>query len=72
MSYTIAENNLSTAVSKFFEYISMNKSGSAVNTRNWYQGVSYKSDGTINTGYLPNWTYLSNEDNIFMKEIIKE
>ena len=35
---------------------------SDVSTAGGDQEYLYKDDGTINTGYIPNWRYLSNEE----------
>ena len=69
VSYTTAENYLITSVSDFSKYVSRNKSVSAVSTGGGYQEAAYKVDGTINTGYIPNWRSLSNADN---KKVISE
>ena len=50
VSYTTAENNLSTAVSEFPEYLFIDISVSSIITGGWYQEGAYKADGTINTG----------------------
>ena len=40
-----------------------------VSTVGVYQGSAHKSDGTINTGYIPNWRSFSNsEKNNFFSE----
>ena len=60
--YTTSENNLSPSISEFTEYVYMNRSASYVSTGGGDQEVTYKSDITINTGYISNWILLSNED----------
>ena len=49
MSYTIAENNLSTAVSKFPSYVSMNRSVISVSKGAGDKDSAYKSDINIST-----------------------
>ena len=60
VKYTTAANHLSTAVSEFPSYVSMNMSVSAVSTGGGDQYSAYKRCGTINTVYIPNWVSLSN------------
>ena len=63
VSYTTAANNLITAVFGFPDYLSRNNSVIVINILVGYQEGAYKSDGTINTGYIPNWRSLSSADN---------
>ena len=59
MSYTTTANHLSTTVSEFPEYVNRNRSVSAVSTVGGYQYGAYTADGSISTGYIPNWRSLS-------------
>lgn len=66
VTYTMAANHLSTAVSELPEYIAKNRNVSGVGT---HQGNSsddsngiYNHDGTIKTGHIPNWRSLSEAD----------
>ena len=53
---------LSTFISEFPAYVSRKSIVSDVGTAGGDQEGDYKPDGTINTGYIPNWIYLSNTD----------
>jgi len=63
VSYTMAANHLSTAVSELPEYLHKNRNVSSVarqgrNNNENSDGI-YNSDGTIKTGHIPNWRNLS-------------
>ena len=63
VSYTIAANHQSTAVSELPEYLHKNRNVSGVahqdsNNNESFDGI-YNSDGTIKTGHIPNWVNLS-------------
>ena len=72
VTYTMAANHLTTAVSALPEYISKNRSISAVTRTggdtNGGSSEIYRDDGTINTGYIPSWKTLSQDD----KNIVNE
>ena len=73
VTYTMAANHLTTAVSALPEYISKNRNISAVTRTggdtNGGSSEIYRDDGTINTGYIPSWKTLSQDDkNIVMNE----
>jgi hypothetical protein len=67
ITYTMAANHLTTKVSTLPEYISKNRSISAVGKSVSFSSSSgndasiHNSDGTINTGFIPNWRSLSKE-----------
>ena len=65
VTYTMAANHLSTAVSTLPEYIAKNRNIGAVGKVNSGQesgdGI-FNSDGSIRTGYITNWNSLSKED----------
>ena len=67
ITYTMAANHLTTKVSTLPEYISKNRNISAVgksvsfNSSSGSDASIYNSDGTINTGFIPNWRSLSKE-----------
>ena len=54
VSYTTAEDFLSTSVSDFPENVSKNRSTRAVSIGGRYQERGFKYYVTINTGYIPN------------------
>lgn len=67
ITYTMAANHLSTAVSEFPEYIAKNRSIAGVSKTGDDDGEDgsasiYNADGTINTGYIPNYRSLSQSD----------
>ena len=68
LTYTMAANHLTTRVSELPDYISKNRSISAVgNTIKNDKGSGseegiYDSNGKIKTGFIPNWNKLSKED----------
>jgi hypothetical protein len=64
VTYTMAANHLTTAVSQFPDYISKHRHVSAISRNEGGGGSSsiIKSDGSINTGYIPNWRALTQED----------
>lgn len=73
ITYTMAANHLTTAVSALPEYISKHRNisslarGSGDNTEG--SPDIYKDDGSIITGYIPSWKTLSQDDkNIVMNE----
>ena len=70
VTYTMAANHLSTAVSELPEFISKNRNISAIGSGPGRRGSDdiYNSDGTINTGHIPTWRQLSQED----REIVTE
>ena len=64
ITYTMAANHLSTAVSELPEYLAKNaRNVSGVQTNNGGGGGNnsgvYNADGSINTGHIPNWKSLS-------------
>ena len=64
VSYTMAANHLSTAVSELPEYIAKNRTIGAVrkgDAQGGGEGI-YHADGSIRTGYITNWNSLSKED----------
>ena len=70
VTYTMAANHLSTAVSELPEHIAKNRNVSGVGT-NDKKGSSdiYNEDGSIITGHIPNWRNLSKQDrDIVMNE----
>ena len=72
VSYTMAANYLSTAVSELPEYLHKNRNVSIVarqgmNNNEHSDGI-YKSDGTIKTGHIPNWRNLSSAE----RELVKQ
>ena len=69
VSYTTASNDLSIYFSELPEYVSINRSVSAVSTGGGDQKGDKKSEGAINTGYIPNWISLLNTDK---KKVIYE
>ena len=61
ISYTMAENHLSTATSELPEYIAKNaRNVLGVQVRDGTKGVNsiYNGDGSINTGHIPSWKLL--------------
>ena len=69
VTYTMAANHLSTAVSELPEFISKNRSISAIGSGGNESKLNpdiLKADGSINLGYIPKWRSLSEED----KEIV--
>ena len=69
VSYNTSDNHLSTSVSEFLEYVSWNRSTSDASTGGGNQYGAYKDYGNTNTGYIPNYISLSNEDK---KKVIYE
>jgi hypothetical protein len=70
VTYTMAANHLSTAVSELPEHIAKNRNVSGIGT-NEKKGSPdiYNEDGSINTGHIPNWRNLSKQDrDIVMNE----
>ena len=67
MTCTMAANHLTTKVSTLPEYIFKNRNISAAGKSVSFNSSSgsdtsiYNSDGTINTGFIPNWRSLSKE-----------
>jgi len=63
VSYTMAANHLSTAVSELPEHLHKNRnvSGVARQGRENSYGI-YNDDGTIKTGHIPNWRNLSSTE----------
>ena len=66
VTYTMAANHLSTAVSELPEYLAKNRNISGVGSHqgggsNDQNGI-YNADGTIKTGHIPNWRSLSDAD----------
>ena len=65
ITYTMAANHLSTAVSELPEFIQRNRNVSGLTTGQGTQedgnGI-YNSDGTINTGYIAGWRSLPFKD----------
>ena len=74
ITYTMAANHLSTAVSELPEYIAKNRNISALGTGNGDKDDSdkgdgiYNGDGSINTGHIPGWRSLPFKD----KKIVME
>ena len=67
ITYTMAANHLSTAVSELPEFIAKNRNISALGTggadRSQDNGEGiHNSDGSIKTGFIANWNSLSKED----------
>ena len=67
ITYTMAANHLSTAVSELPEFIAKNRNVSALGTggadRSQDNGEGiHNSDGSIKTGFIANWNSLSKED----------
>ena len=64
VTYTMAANHISTAVSELLEYISKTRNVSLVNATPGQKGSSeiYNDDGTIKTGHIPTWRDLSKAD----------
>ena len=69
VSYNTSDNHLSTYVSEFLEYVSWNRSTSDASTGGGNQYGAYKDYGNTNTGYIPNYISLSNEDK---KKVLSE
>ena len=66
INYTRAANHLSAKVSTLPEYLSKHRTVAGVTAggtggTNGESGI-YNADGSINTGYIPNWRSLSNDD----------
>lgn len=64
LSYTMAANHLSTAVSELPEYIAKNRTIGAVQkggTQDSGEGI-FNPDGSIKTGYISNWNSLTKEE----------
>ena len=63
VTYTMAANHLSTAVSELPEHIAKNRNISGVGT-NEKKGSSdiHNEDGSIITGHIPNWRNLTKQD----------
>ena len=66
ITYTRAANHLATKVSTLPEYLSKHRTVAGVVAGSTGGGDGnpsiYNADGTINTGYIPNWASLSNDD----------
>jgi hypothetical protein len=64
LTYTMAANHLSTAVSELPEYLVKNRNISGVGSSNSGGGKSgiYAADGSIKTGYISDWRSLSKEE----------
>ena len=67
ITYTMAANHLSAAVSELPEYLAKNRQVAGVESSTSGgskkdSGGAYNADGSINTGYIPNWKSLSAED----------
>lgn len=68
VSYTMAANHLSAAVSELPDYLAKNRNISGVgnNNTNGNEGDSnagiYNADGSIKTGFISNWKSLSKDD----------
>ena len=66
ITYTMAANHLSTAVSELPEYLAKNRQVAGVETSTSGgkkdSGGAYNADGSIKTGYISNWKSLSAED----------
>ena len=63
ITYTMATNHLSAAVSQIPEYLSRQRNISGVRSGGTGEEEgAYHADGTIKTGYIPNWRSLSRED----------
>ncbi len=67
VTYTMAANHLSTAVSELPEYIQRNRNVSGVGSSNAQSGERgspdiYNSDGSIITGHIPTWRSLTQHD----------
>ena len=67
VSYTMAANHLSTAVSELPEYLHKNRRISGV-VRSESSHDIYNSDGTIIAGRIPNWRDLSPAERDLVKE----
>ena len=68
VSYTMAANHLSTAVSELPEFLHKNRNISGVARSESSHGGIYNSDGTIITGHIPNWRNLSPEERNLVKQ----
>jgi hypothetical protein len=64
LTYTMAANHLSAAVSELPEYLVKNRNISSVGSSNPGSDNSsiYTADGSIKTGYISNWRSLSKEE----------
>ena len=63
ITYTMATNHLSEEVSQLPEYLSRQRNISGVRSGGTgAEDGAYHADGTVKTGYIPNWRSLSNED----------
>lgn len=68
VTYTMAANHLSSAVATLPDYLSRNRNLSGVSTNEGTientEGSSaiYNADGSINTGFIPNWRGLPQSD----------
>jgi hypothetical protein len=65
ITYTMASNHLSTAVSELPEYIAKNRNVSSLNkgqTPRTGNSAIYNGDGSIITGHIPSWRSLSSDD----------
>ena len=73
VTYTMAANHISTAVSELPEYLSKSRNVSGVgshpgvNSNDKTDGI-YGADGTIRTGHISNWRSLSEDDRDKVKE----
>ena len=68
VSYTMAANHLSTAVSELPEFLHKSRNISGVARSESSHGGIYNSDGTIITGHVPNWRNLSHEERNLVKQ----
>ena len=65
ITYTIASNHLSTAVSELSEYITKNRNVSSLNkgyTPRIGNSAIYNRDSSIITGHIPSWRSLSSDN----------
>lgn len=73
ITYTMAANHLSAAVSELPEYLARSRNIAGVSSSSSGGNVdadgAYNADGSIKTGYIPNWRSLSNDDK---KKVIAE
>ena len=65
VTYTMAANHLSTAVSELPEYLNKNRTIAALGSENKGRkgsAILYYEDGSVKTGFIPGWHKLSRSD----------
>ena len=65
VTYTMAANHLSTAVSELPEYLNKNRTIAALGSENKGRkgsAILYNEDGSVKTGFIPGWHKISRSD----------